>query len=57
MFLIYQSGEERMRTMKDFSWKYFCTTGQIDAYLLYKDFVSSNNQEIEMEDNADYINE
>ncbi|TCS83722.1 YqzL family protein [Tepidibacillus fermentans] len=23
--------------MKDFSWNYFCKTGQIDAYLLYKE--------------------
>ena len=24
--------------MKDFSWNYFYNTGQIDAYLLYKDY-------------------
>lgn len=26
-----------MRRMKDFSWQVFCKTGDIDAYLLYKD--------------------
>lgn len=30
--------------MKDFSWNYFVNTGQIDAYLLYKDFESFNQQ-------------
>lgn len=23
--------------MRDFSWRYFCATGEIDAYLLYKE--------------------
>lgn len=22
--------------MRDFSWRYFCATGEIDAYLLFK---------------------
>lgn len=24
--------------MRDFSWKYFSITGDVDAYLLYKEF-------------------
>lgn len=24
--------------MRDFSWKYFMTTGTVDAYLLYKEY-------------------
>jgi hypothetical protein len=27
---------ERMVHMRDFSWKYFSMTGDVDAYLLYK---------------------
>ncbi len=28
---------ERMSCMRDFSWRYFESTGEIDAYLLYKE--------------------
>ncbi|WP_084024208.1 YqzL family protein [Vulcanibacillus modesticaldus] len=35
--------------MKDFSWKYFYNTGQIDAYLLFKD-VESIQQDKELSD-------
>lgn len=28
---------ERMSYMRDFSWRYFESTGEIDAYLLYKE--------------------
>ncbi|MFT9488112.1 YqzL family protein [Tepidibacillus decaturensis] len=31
--------------MKNFSWNYFCITGQIDAYLLYKDCEKANQVE------------
>ncbi|WP_018131830.1 YqzL family protein [Effusibacillus pohliae] len=32
--------------MRDFSWRYFCATGEIDAYLLYKacETVGSHNE-------------
>jgi len=29
--------------MKNFSWSYFCKTGQIDAYLLYKECDGNGN--------------
>lgn len=29
--------------MKDFSWKYFALTGDVESYLLYKDI---NNQDV-----------
>lgn len=29
-------GTERMIAMRDFLWQYFSMTGEIDAYLLYK---------------------
>ncbi|BCJ86215.1 YqzL family protein [Effusibacillus dendaii] len=34
--------------MRDFSWRYFCATGEIDAYLLYKEHeaVTAGYQEI-----------
>ena len=32
--------------MRDFSWKYFAMTGDVDAYLLYNQV---NNQHIEAE--------
>ncbi|MVO99417.1 YqzL family protein [Paenibacillus lutrae] len=27
--------------MRDFTWQYFCTTGDVDAYMLYKDLAPS----------------
>lgn len=39
--------------MKDFSWKYFCNTGQIDAYLLYKDCEKNQNSTYETESESD----
>ncbi|WP_435924891.1 YqzL family protein [Paenibacillus sp. DYY-L-2] len=31
--------------MRDFSWKYFSMTGDVDAYLLYKEAGSSSEEE------------
>jgi hypothetical protein len=36
-----------MSLMRDFSWRYFCATGEIDAYLLYKE------SEVVLEGNED----
>jgi len=30
--------------MRDFSWKYFCNTGEIDAYLLFKEYENLTEQ-------------
>ncbi|WP_088832938.1 YqzL family protein [Paenibacillus tyrfis] len=35
--------------MKDFSWKYFSMTGDVDAYLLYKE-VNTRDDEAEPEE-------
>ncbi|WP_460323012.1 YqzL family protein [Paenibacillus sp. YSY-4.3] len=31
--------------MRDFSWKYFAMTGDVDAYMLYKDACSNCEEE------------
>lgn len=31
--------------MRDFSWKYFSMTGDVDAYLLYKEAGSNSEEE------------
>ncbi|MBW4838489.1 MAG: YqzL family protein [Paenibacillaceae bacterium] len=31
--------------MRDFSWKYFAMTGDVDAYLLYKEATSPYEEE------------
>ncbi|AEI42648.1 YqzL family protein [Paenibacillus mucilaginosus] len=36
--------------MKDFSWKYFSMTGDVDAYLLYKQSNGENGEEEELEE-------
>lgn len=35
--------------MRDFSWKYFTSTGNIDAYLLYK-HIDADHEEWELEE-------
>lgn len=32
--------------MRDFSWKYFSMTGDVDAYLLYREVSGSQEEEI-----------
>ncbi|MFC4767965.1 YqzL family protein [Effusibacillus consociatus] len=32
--------------MRDFLWRYFCATGEIDAYLLYKESEANGLQEV-----------
>lgn len=32
--------------MRDFSWKYFSMTGDVDAYLLYKEAVGNPEDEM-----------
>jgi hypothetical protein len=46
---------ERMSVMRDFTWGYFSKTGDITAYLLYKDLeqLDSNNQEESDTDKSD----
>lgn len=41
--------------MKDFSWKYFSMTGDVDAYLLYKE-ISNDSEEpvLESEEDPDF---
>ncbi len=41
--------------MRDFSWKYFTNTGNIDAYMLYKDMDA--DQEIWEIEEQDYSQE
>ncbi|MDP5273101.1 YqzL family protein [Chengkuizengella axinellae] len=36
--------------MRDFSWKYFINTGDVDAYLLYKQINEQDEEELEQED-------
>ncbi|RCX22779.1 YqzL-like protein [Fontibacillus phaseoli] len=31
--------------MRDFSWKYFAMTGDVDAYLLYKEAAGNSDEE------------
>ncbi|OXM86100.1 YqzL family protein [Paenibacillus rigui] len=38
--------------MRDFSWKYFSMTGDVDAYLLYKQ-VSEDSSAVPMESEDD----
>lgn len=35
--------------MRDFSWTYFAKTGDVDAYLLYKEVCASDLDEVGME--------
>jgi hypothetical protein len=39
---------ERMSRMRDFSWRYFCATGEIDAYLLYKEHEAVQSSYVEV---------
>ncbi|WP_339063720.1 YqzL family protein [Tepidibacillus marianensis] len=44
--------------MKDFSWSYFCKTGQIDAYLLFKECEVNRNSitsMLKMEEEEDKV--
>lgn len=34
--------------MRDFSWHYFCATGEIDAYLLYKEYEAVQSSYVEV---------
>ncbi|CAM4330835.1 MAG: YqzL family protein [Paenibacillus macerans] len=36
--------------MRDFSWKYFVMTGDVDAYLLYKEACGSSDEEAAAEE-------
>ncbi|MDQ1912941.1 YqzL family protein [Paenibacillus sp. GD4] len=36
--------------MRDFSWKYFSMTGDVDAYLLYKQITDQDDEEPESEE-------
>ncbi|MED4602648.1 YqzL family protein [Paenibacillus validus] len=38
--------------MRDFSWKYFSMTGDVDAYLLYKEMNVQDGEEPEPEEEA-----
>jgi hypothetical protein len=38
--------------MRDFSWKYFSMTGDVDAYLLYKEITDQDEDEAEPEEMA-----
>lgn len=38
--------------MRDFSWKYFSMTGDVDAYLLYKEITGQDDEEAEPEELA-----
>jgi len=45
--------------MRDFSWKYFAMTGDVDAYLLYKQAMEPalDNGELLMGEEKDYEEE
>jgi hypothetical protein len=36
--------------MRDFSWKYFMMTGDVDAYMLYKEIDDESLDEPDMDD-------
>lgn len=36
--------------MRDFSWKYFTMTGDVDAYLLYKQIARKQPAELELDE-------
>ncbi|MCZ8511181.1 YqzL family protein [Paenibacillus filicis] len=38
--------------MRDFSWKYFSMTGDVDAYLLYKQSLEEEQGEPEIEEDS-----
>lgn len=38
--------------MRDFSWKYFSMTGDVDAYLLFKEVAGPPNEEADEEEPA-----
>ncbi len=45
---------ERMNAMRDLSWNVFTITGDVDAYLLYKEFdETSRSEETENDDPGD----
>ncbi|MFD2612754.1 YqzL family protein [Paenibacillus gansuensis] len=31
--------------MRDFTWKYFTMTGDVEAYMLYKDYMNTGREE------------
>ncbi|MEB3100684.1 YqzL family protein [Ferviditalea candida] len=39
--------------MRDFTWKYFAATGDVDAYLLYKDMQNYYDDMRETEEETD----
>ncbi|NBI29377.1 YqzL family protein [Chengkuizengella marina] len=39
--------------MRDFSWKYFINTGDVDAYLLYKEIHEQDDEEPNQEEVQD----
>lgn len=43
--------------MRDFSWKYFIMTGDVDAYLLYREMDGDVDDEEEVESQAGYQEE
>ncbi|MDF2718731.1 MAG: YqzL-like protein, partial [Paenibacillus sp.] len=52
---------ERMNRMRDFSWKYFTMTGDVESYLLFKEIDHQANTEPEEEedlipDDTDLLN-
>ncbi|MEK8129671.1 YqzL family protein [Paenibacillus filicis] len=43
--------------MKDFSWKYFSMTGDVDAYLLYKESNGDDAETAEPEESRGFAEE
>ena len=39
--------------MRDFSWKYFALTGNVESYLLYKEINNRRAKKSEQEENAE----
>ena len=39
--------------MRDFSWKYFALTGNVESYLLYKEHENRRTKKTDQEENAE----
>jgi len=39
--------------MRDFSWKYFALTGNVESYLLYKEIDNRRTKKTDQEENAE----
>lgn len=43
--------------MRDFSWNMFCATGDVDAYLLYKEISNGISDNLDLDEEEVSVNE